>query len=156
MFDSVRCCQPFNFSPVSFACSFQDWGCVILHEIDFLLKICWSIPCLHLSWKVHSWHVMKWHWGPPATKRQIEDYQNKDRLSVCRILLLQWTPNLGRTKPSTGPHAASGLDIAVLVSSTIQTLSDIYLSDSHQSSTDIDDEMVDASNAITENIFGII
>jgi len=26
-----------------------------LHEIDFLLQICWSIPCLHPSWKVHSW-----------------------------------------------------------------------------------------------------
>ena len=47
--------QPFNFSPVSFACNFQDWGCVILHEIDFLLKFCWSIPCLHPSWKVHTW-----------------------------------------------------------------------------------------------------
>ena len=45
--------QPFNFSPVSFACNFQDWGCVILREIDFLLKICSSIPCLHPSWEVH-------------------------------------------------------------------------------------------------------
>ena len=27
---------------LSFACNFQDWGCVILREIDFLLKICWS------------------------------------------------------------------------------------------------------------------
>jgi len=25
---------------------------VILSEIVFLLKICWSIPCLHPSWKV--------------------------------------------------------------------------------------------------------
>jgi len=33
----------------------KDWGCVILREIDFLLKICWSIPCLHPSWKVHIW-----------------------------------------------------------------------------------------------------
>ena len=33
----------------------KDWGCVILHEINFLLKICWSIPCLHPSWKVHTW-----------------------------------------------------------------------------------------------------
>jgi len=40
-----------------FACNFQDWGCVILREIDFLLKICWSIPCLHPSWKVHTWKV---------------------------------------------------------------------------------------------------
>jgi len=31
----------------------KNWGCVILREIDFLLKICWSIPCLHPSWKVH-------------------------------------------------------------------------------------------------------
>ena len=34
---------------------FQDWGCVILREIDFLLNICRSIPCLHPSWKVHTW-----------------------------------------------------------------------------------------------------
>ena len=33
----------------------KNWGCVILREIDFLLKICWSIPCLHPSWKVHTW-----------------------------------------------------------------------------------------------------
>jgi len=33
----------------------KDWECIILHEIDFLLKICWSIPCLHQSWKVHTW-----------------------------------------------------------------------------------------------------
>jgi len=51
---SLLLLQPFNCSPVSFACNFQDWGCVILREIDFLLKICWSIPCLHPSWKVHT------------------------------------------------------------------------------------------------------
>jgi len=28
--------------------------------------------------------------------------------------VLQQKPKLGRTKPSTGPHAARGLDIAVL------------------------------------------
>jgi len=39
-------------------------------------------------------------------KYRIQDYQNKDRVSVCRILLLQWKPKLGRTKPSTEPHAA--------------------------------------------------
>ena len=33
----------------------KDWECVILREIDFLLKICWSIPCLHPSWNVHTW-----------------------------------------------------------------------------------------------------
>ena len=52
---SLLLLQPFNFSPVSFAYNFQDWECVILSEIDFLLKICWSIPCLHPSWKVHTW-----------------------------------------------------------------------------------------------------
>ena len=51
---SLLLLQPFNFSPVSFACNFQDWGCVTLREIDFLLNICWSIPCLHPSWKVHT------------------------------------------------------------------------------------------------------
>jgi len=35
-------------------------------------------------------------------------------LSVRRLLTLQQKPKLGRTKPSTGPHAARGLDIAPL------------------------------------------
>jgi len=50
------CCY-FNLSTFhlqGFACNFPDWGCVILREIDFLLKICWSIPCLHPSRKVHT------------------------------------------------------------------------------------------------------
>jgi len=45
---------------------------------------------------------------PPALKFQIEDYENKDRLSVCRLFSLQRTPKLGVTKPSTGQHAARG------------------------------------------------
>jgi len=48
--------------------------------------------------------VIKWHSGPPALKFHIEDYENKDRLSVCRIFSPQRTPKLGRTKPSTGPR----------------------------------------------------
>jgi len=55
VFFSLLLLQPFSFSPVSFACNCQDWGCAILREIDFLLKICWSIPCWHPSWKVHTW-----------------------------------------------------------------------------------------------------
>jgi len=47
--------------------------------------------------------VIKWHSGPPALKFQIEDYENKDRLSVCRIFSLQRTPKLGRAIPWTGP-----------------------------------------------------
>jgi len=57
--------------------------------------------------------MIKWH--SPALKFQIEDYENKDRLSVCRIFsLVQRTPKLGRTKPSTGSQVACGLDIAAL------------------------------------------
>ena len=52
---SLLLLQPFNFSPVSFACNFQEWECVILREIDFLSKICWSIPCLHPSSRVLIW-----------------------------------------------------------------------------------------------------
>jgi len=48
--------------------------------------------------------VIKWHWGPPALKCQIKDYQNKDKLS-CSVLLLHRKPKLGRTKPSIGLHA---------------------------------------------------
>jgi len=32
---------------------------VILREIGFLLKICWSIPCLHPSWRVPAWRQWK-------------------------------------------------------------------------------------------------
>jgi len=41
-------------------------------------------------------------------------YQIKDCLSECRMLSPQRTPKPGRTKPSTGLHAARGLDKAVL------------------------------------------
>jgi len=52
-------------------------------------------------------------------KCQIQDYQNKDRLSVYRILLLQRTPKLGRTKLRLGHMwhmlpAGLGLNIATL------------------------------------------
>jgi len=63
--------------------------------------------------------VIKWHWGAPVSKCQIQNYQNKNRLSVCTILLLQRKPKLGRTKLSIGPHAARGLDIAELVTSAV-------------------------------------
>jgi len=49
--------------------------------------------------------VTKWHCGHGHQECQIQDYRNKDRLSVCRILLLKRKPKLGRTKPF-GPHAA--------------------------------------------------
>jgi len=39
---------------------------------------------------------------------QIPDYQNKDKLSASRMLLVQRKPKLGRKNPSTGPHAAHG------------------------------------------------
>jgi len=44
----------------------------------------------------------------PQQKRQIDNYQNKDRLSVRRILLLQQKPKLGRTTPSTGTRVGHG------------------------------------------------
>jgi len=43
-----------------------------------------------------------------CTKMSNSRYQNKDRLSVCRILLLQRKPKLGSTKSSHGPYAARG------------------------------------------------
>ena len=45
---------------------------------------------------------------------QLQDYGNKDRLSENTILLLQQKSKLGRTKPSTGPHAGRGVDMADL------------------------------------------
>jgi len=50
--------------------------------------------------------VVKWHREPPASKLQIQDYQYRDRLSVCRVHSLQRKPKLGRTKASIGPHVA--------------------------------------------------
>jgi len=41
-------------------------------------------------------------------------YQTKDSLSMCTIFLLHGKTKLCRTKPSTGPHAGRGLDIAGL------------------------------------------
>jgi len=38
-------------------------------------------------------------------KCEIQKYQNKNRLSVYRIHLLQQKPKLDRTKPSTGQPA---------------------------------------------------
>jgi len=57
LFFSLLLLQPFNFSLVCFACNFQDWGWVILREIDFLLKICWSIP---RRTQVHFWTRKSW------------------------------------------------------------------------------------------------
>ena len=37
-------------------------------------------------------------------KCQIQEYQNRNWLSVCRILSLQLKPEVGRTKPLTGPR----------------------------------------------------
>ena len=55
--------------------------------------------------------VIKWNWELPASKMSNSDCQNKDRLSVCRIFLIQQKPQLGSTKPPSRPHAARGLDI---------------------------------------------
>jgi len=43
--------------------------------------------------------VIKRHWGPPVSKISNSRLSNQDRLPVCRILLLQRKPILGRTKP---------------------------------------------------------
>jgi len=70
----------------------KDWGCVILREIDFLLKIYWLIPCLHPSWKVHSWtkyYVVTWtvYLGSSMylRRRQPSEYV---RSLLCATLLL--------------------------------------------------------------------
>ena len=60
--------------------------------------------------------VLKWHSGPLAAKFIIEDYENKDRLSVCRIISLQRTPKLGRGLDIAGPTVSFGLFEVVRVS----------------------------------------
>ena len=79
---SLLLLQPSNFSPVSFACNFQDWGCVILREIDFLLKICWSIPCLHPSWKVHTWTHLQVSQIPKIKSRKGTGTWNPSRMTT--------------------------------------------------------------------------
>ena len=111
--------QPFNLSPVSFACNFQDWGGAILREIDFLLKICWSIPCLHPSWKVHTWieicaslnHRKK----TKADGSRLIPRKHTETLVLLSVILKKFqiwrfflNPSAGRWKRCGGPHAARG------------------------------------------------
>jgi len=42
---------------MKFFCLNKGWGCAILREIAFLLKICWSLPCLQPSLKVHIFYI---------------------------------------------------------------------------------------------------
>ena len=44
--------------------------------------------------------VIRWLWESPASKMSNSNYQNKDRLRVRRILLLQREPKLGRMRPA--------------------------------------------------------
>jgi len=59
--------------------------------------------------------VVKWHWGTPASKMSNSRLSKQRQIVSCRIFLLQRKPKLGPTKPSTGPDAARGLDIAGLI-----------------------------------------
>jgi len=70
-------------------------------------------PCKLSHWPAHSTDVIMRRWGPPASKFQIWDYQNKDRLSVFRLPILPQKFKQGHTKPSTGPMQPT-LDIAVI------------------------------------------
>ena len=54
--------------------------------------------------------MMKWHRQQPAQKCQIQDYQYKDRLSVCTLLLLQRKSTLGHTKPLHAALEHAGVD----------------------------------------------
>ena len=59
--------------------------------------------------------VIKWHRGPPASKMSnLRFYQNEDRLSVCRLLILQWKPKLGSLR-----LAGRELKIAVIVGTAL-------------------------------------
>jgi len=55
--------------------------------------------------------MIKWHWGPPASKMSNSRLLSKcgQVASICRILLLQRKPKLAHTKPLIGLHAARGL-----------------------------------------------
>jgi len=83
--------------PFTVRCNFQDWGCVILREIDFLLNIFWSIPCLHPSWKVHTWTEIC----------ASLNHRKKTKADGSRLIpgkhtetLVQWFSNCGRRTTS--------------------------------------------------------
>jgi len=74
----------------------KDWGCVILREIDFLLKICWSIPCLHQSWKVHHF-FMSAQWLPASHKADVKEYTEENCYASRKSFSSRWGINLCHT-----------------------------------------------------------
>jgi len=71
----------------------------------------------------HSTNVMKWHWGSRTLKMSNLKWSKlKIKIdSVCRLLLLQRKPKLGRTMPSTGPqvgHSWSKPDVTTALGRT--------------------------------------
>jgi len=62
---------------------------VILREIDFLLKICWSIPCLHPSWKVHHF-FMSAQWLPASRKADVKEYIEENCYASRKSFSSRW------------------------------------------------------------------
>jgi len=109
--------QIFNRKSISRKISLnKDWGGVILREIDFLLKICWSISCLHPSWKVNTQtklflpraaHCLS---APQAQKRECSHRKSAlkataspgDEHCVVKRKTLSWKQRIER-KPSVRP-----------------------------------------------------
>jgi len=52
--------------------------------------------------------VIKWHWGPPASKMSNSRLSKRTGCQHAGYLYYSENPKLGHMKPATGPHAACG------------------------------------------------
>jgi len=82
--------QPFNFSPVSIACSFQDWVCVLLpfDEIDFLLKKFQIDSLLSLLWGLVTWLQIRASKNHRKVKSRASDVACPKFLEVPNVFTL--------------------------------------------------------------------
>ena len=107
-------------------CTLKDIRIRAAHLIayfDFSKKTIFSLTlvhwkCLNSTAMVMVTDMIKWHWLNASMiedhlhpKCQIQNYQNKDRLSVCLVVVgyllllqVQHKSKPGCTKPLTGPH----------------------------------------------------
>ena len=76
---------------------------VILREINFLLKICWSIPCLHPSWKVHTFRQIV---NLCCTVTRSQTKANTDEIlgKIVYVIILAPCPHYRNNRNSVDYH----------------------------------------------------
>jgi len=100
---SLLLLQSFNFSLVSFVCNFQDWGCVISREIDFLLKILLIDSLLTPIVESTYWKILyitltrsdskPCDWDLTRNKmNQVHHWQPRLRNTVARCVMWKYRP----------------------------------------------------------------